>query len=234
MKTGRPPAITYEMGGHQFTCRQLAELAGCSHQAMHRRLALGHSPAKAVAWGPADRSRKRPDAKGAPKPGKHEYNGQRYTCAQLAEIAGCSWMAMRSRLRIMDPVQAVARGASDPHRKRKADEERKTPIRVKVEKPPKPAPVKTRPASSDALSASDWRAAEVKKDKRKLPASLKVSAPSGPIVMLPGVEIQRAAPIPDRFAVDPRTCPPIFSGRPYGQYEDTGSAVAKRYGGGGA
>lgn len=218
MKTGRPPAAFYEMGGHQFTCRQLAELAGCSHQAMHRRLARGHSPAKAVAWGPADRNRKRPEAVGTPRQGKHEYNGQRYTCAQLAELAGCGWMAMRSRLRLMSPAEAVARGASDPHRKRKPD----APVKAQAPKPPKPAPVKqTKPASSADLSAKSWAI----QAKKKAP---KVAAPTGPVVMLPGAKITRAPAPVGRFAVDPRTVPCTF-GR-IGQYEDTGTAIARQYG----
>lgn len=220
MKTGRPPAAFYEMGGHQFTCRQLAELAGCSHQAMHRRLARGHSPAKAVAWGPADRNRKRPEAVGTPRQGKHEYNGQRYTCAQLAELAGCGWMAMRSRLRLMSPAEAVARGASDPHRKRKPD----APVKAQAPKPPKPAPVKqTKPASSAKLSAKSWSISEKKADKRTLkPADM------------PGEGIRTEKTVVtvakhfDRFAVDPASVPSIF-GR-IGQYEDTGTAIARQYG----
>ena len=228
MTTGRPPAITYEMGGHQFTCRQLAELAGCSAQAMGKRLERGMSAADAVSWGPAKQDRPRPHMRGKSSHNvkHHRLGGEVLTAAQLAERAGCPVATMVRRLRDHKPEDALALGPANSNRPRKTD------FRIKPERAPKPEPTKTRPASSDALSASDWRAAEVKKDKRKLPASLKVSAPSGEIFIPPGLEIQRAAPIPDRFAVDPATCPPIFSGRPYGVHEDTGTAIARCYGGG--
>ena len=230
MSKGRPTAVFYEMGGQQYTCRQLSEMAGCSNQAMHRRLALGHAPAEAVAWGAADRNRKRPEAKGRPGRGIHDLNGRLYTCNALALMAGCGMFAMRARLRSMSPAEAVARGAADSHRRRKADDELKTPVRPsrmepKPPKPPKPAKVKqTKPPASAKLSAKSWSLGEKKADKRVLkPTEIK-----GEAIVTPKTVVTVAPTPMPRFAV---THAPSAFGR-IGQYEDTGSAIARQYGGG--
>lgn len=228
--TGRPAAIRFSMGGHEFTCKQLADLAGCSPQTMHRRLARGMVAAAAVAWGPADRNRARPNAPASVtvRPGKFEMAGQRYTCRALASMAGCSVIAMRSRLRTLSPAEAVARGAADSHRRRKADDDLKTPVRPsrmepKPPKPPKPAKVKqTKPPASAKLSAKSWSIGEKKADKRVLkPTEIK-----GEAIVTPKTVVTVAPTPMPRFAV---THAPSTFGR-IGQYEDTGSAIARQYG----
>ena len=242
MKTGRPKhsgARLYDMGGEQFTALQLAQLAQCSAVAMTARLRR-YSAAQAVAMGKADKHRERapqtydtPHGR-APHTKFYKVGHESLTVDDLAARAGCSRATMQTRLRTHKPESAIAMGAACPNRPRKL-QFRIKPSDAKPAKPerapkppdtPKPAPVKqTKPASSAKLSAKSWSIGEKKADKRTLkPADM------------PGEGIRTEKTVVtvakhfDRFAVDPATCPPIFSGRPYGVHEDTGSAIARQYG----
>jgi len=206
----------WEHGGKMLTAVELAKLAGCGTAAMRKRLdKMG--AADAVAMGPATHARPRGlgasvwgDRGHHPSTKFYELDGERLTVAQLAERAGCPQNTIRSRLLVMTVERAVALGKADHHR-----------LRAAAGTVKKPATAKPKPGGSEALSAQSWSI----RAKKKAP---KVAAPTGPVVMLPGVKITRAAAPVGRFAVDPRTVPCTF-GR-IGQYEDSGSALERAYG----
>lgn len=97
--TGRPPK-RFKVGDAELTIREIAELAGCSYQAIYDRIQRqGMSPIEAM----TTRRRK-----------TYPFKGERLIAAQLAVLAGCETSAMWHRLERskMTPEDAVRAGAS--------------------------------------------------------------------------------------------------------------------------
>jgi hypothetical protein len=111
MKRGR----TWPYKGQEYTVPQLAQLAGCPSYTMYRRLEQGKTPEQAVAMGAAATACRPGSGK------RHEYQGQLHTTAQLAALAGCSYITMYCRLRFgYSAAEAVAMGAARDKTEKKA------------------------------------------------------------------------------------------------------------------
>lgn len=201
---GRNPVQFFDFGGEKKTVKDLADLAGCSAEAMRTRLKT-YSPEIAVEMGKADPSR-RPEGWSHPSAKRYTFNGQQLTISELAKLAGCKDNTMRGRLKTMEAVEAVAMGAGDVKRKRPGSGNF-TP--------------RGKSASSQALSDKSWTIKERKQADAKKPAA------SGPVIVPKGLVIQRAPKPLDRFHIDPASVPSHF-GR-IGQYESTGSAIEAQY-----
>lgn len=142
---------------------------------------------------------------------RFDFKGQQLTIMQLASLAGCGEPVMRYRLlqAKRTAAEAVAMGAADRFRAMAQSGNRTPGPRPKGEKK-----AKSPAALPVALQIKP------KPEVQKLSATQEVIVPAN-------VKRTVAPPIPDRFAVS--KAPSTF-GR-IGQYEDTGSAIARQYGG---
>lgn len=198
------PGIHY-LNGDPLTVRQLAERAGCTVAAMKGRLSR-YTPAQAVELG----GTKPPS--GIALANVYEHRGQTLTTRQLADMVGCPYGTMKSRLLTMSLDEAVALGAPDVTRVRPG---------VLHGRPP------GKPGGSAALAKRSWNLGEQKTDKRVLkPAEI----PGEPVRT--AKTVVTVAPTPrDRFYVDPAFVVPTFTAMRPGEYLSSGSAVERAYGG---
>lgn len=212
----------HEYQGQVLNAAALAKIAGCSQRTMQRRLQRQNSVDRAVAMGPADPRRPRPEAR-KPKPPKvsprdratkYMHDGQQVTAVDLAALAGCSADTMRARLRAgIAPALAVEMGKADIRRKR-----------VLAQKPErKSAAVEPhRHAKRRARQQASWQAAKIAKDARR--------SPQGEVIVPKGLQVQRAPAPRGRFDVD--NAPALFGALKPGQYLEGGSAWAQAVAGG--
>lgn len=223
-KPPRPPrrnARTYAYQGQHLTVLQLAGLAGVNAHTMRERLKR-MAPEVAVAQGKAK------FAPGARR--MFQLDGKPHTVADLAARAGVSWTTMWQRLQRYSPAEAISFG------KLRQGQTRKQPRRRKAEPPLLASPrVRTpkavaAPAATAAPTAAPTpaptRAPTLVPTPRPTRAPTPVPTPApAPIVPANVKRSFRKAP-PGRYEAD--SAPPTF-GR-IGQYEDTGSAIARQYG----
>lgn len=192
-------AKTWPYQGQPHTVRQLAELAGVTPHTMRERLSR-LPPEVAVGQGKTKFA-----------PGRLRtfvVNGETLSVADLAKRAGISWVTMYQRLRRYSPEEAVRiplqrRGITVRKPGPKAEPARKP---IAATQAPTPAPTRApTPAPTRAPTPAPTAAPEV-----IVPANVKRTVAKAP---------------PGRF--DVQQAPSTF-GR-IGQYEETGSAVARQY-----
>lgn len=179
----------------------------------------------------------------------HPYHGRSLTTSELAALAGCIRSTMKRRLCRMSAEEAVALGGPSPtgfnsksvlyefngEKLTCSELSRRTGISIQTlhyrlktmgQSVQVAVAMKAlaKPASSAKLSAKSWSIEERKADKR----TLKPTEIPGEAIVTPKTVVTVAPKPRDRFYVDPAYVLPTF-GR-IGQYEDTGSAIARQYG----
>lgn len=212
-----PSAKMWPYKGEQLTLAQLAALAGIKPTAMRERL-VRLSPEAAVAQG---QSRFQ-----LGELRTWQLDGQALTVSELAHRAGVSRDTMRQRLRRHTPEVAVSFGRMPRGVQafpRRAKGPRKPIEALAVNVVPTQAPRAATPAPTPAPTAAPTPAPTPRPTRPPTPAP---TAPPEPITPANVKRTVAKAP-PGRFEV--QHAPKIFGGR-IGQYEDTGSAVSKRYG----
>lgn len=214
-----PSAKLWPYKGEQLTLAQLAALAGIKPTAMRERL-VRLSPEAAVAQGQLRFQHGELRT--------WQLDGKPMTVADLAERAGVSRDTMRQRLRRHAPEVAVSFGRMPRGIQafpRRAKGPRKPIEALAVNVVPTQAPrAATTPAPTLAPTRAPTAAPTLAPTRPPTPAPT-----AAPEVITPA-DVKRtvAKAPPGRFEV--QHAPKIFGGR-IGQYEDTGSAVARQYGG---
>lgn len=211
----RSDAKTWLYQGQPHTALQLATIAGIDSQAMRERLKR-MAPEVAVAQG---------QAKFAPGSRRlFDLDGKAHTVGDLARLAGVSWTTMWQRLQRHSAEVAISfgklpRGVTRFPKTRKAAAAAPEPS----SKPRARIPTLATSAPTPAPTRAPTAAPTPQPTRAPTPASTPAPAPIVPT----NVKRTVAKAPPGRFEV--HAAPSVF-GR-IGQYEDTGSAVARQYGG---
>lgn len=198
--TGTEARVCADIARRHLTVLQLAGLAGVNAHTMRERLKR-LAPEVAVAQGKAK------FAPGARR--MFQLDGKPHTVADLAARAGVSWTTMWQRLQRHSPAEAISFG------KLRQGQTRTQPRRRKAEPPLLASPRVRTPKAVAAPAATATPTAA------PTPAPTPAPAPIVPA----NVKRTVAKTPPGRFEVQhaPRTFGRI------GQYEDTGTAIARQY-----
>lgn len=152
---------------------------------------------------------RRPHGKGKVPVLRYELNGETRTVAQLAGLAGVPYPLMYDRLKRHSVAEALAM----PYMSRKVPAAAAPRVTAAA---PVPTPAPTRRPTPAPTAA---------------PTPAPTAAPKAPSVVVPpdAKRTSVAAP-PGRFEVT--RAPPVFTGPGIGNYEPSGSAISRQYGGG--